>query len=189
MPTDVERQSEHQKYFRAYKQPKYRMKVERMADAVDGLAALRKPRGSYLDVACGRGDMLNAARSLEFSPVMGTEIVPELIDGVTVVYAQCHALPFADKSFDVVSLYDVIEHLLPPDDEAVCREMARVARKHIFITANNKSSRQKNGDELHINRRPYPEWDQLFHQWFPGGLVVHLQAKQYISEPWRIDLI
>lgn len=188
MPTDVERTTEFAKYLRAYQRPKYRMKKERMADAVADLAAL-PCRGSYLDVACGQGDMLEQAAALGFSPVRGTEIVPSLIDGERVVYAEAHSLPFPSKSFDVVSLYDVIEHLIPGDDEAVCHEMMRVARKHILITANNKSSFQKcTGDELHINRREYGEWDRLFRHWFTGASVVKLQAKEYISEPWRIDL-
>lgn len=164
------------------------MKRERRQDAVNDLAAL-PIRGSYLDVSCGQGDMLNEAESWGFGPVQGTEIVPKLIDGTRVIYAECHALPFPDKSFDVVSLYDTIEHLNPPDDEAVCREMFRVAKYFVMITANNKSSKQPNGDELHINRRPYDEWHKLFELWFRGSVAVtRLKANHYISEPWMIQV-
>jgi ubiquinone/menaquinone biosynthesis C-methylase UbiE len=187
LPTDVERTAEQQKYLRAYQRPNYRMKLERMTDAVQALADLPR-RGAYLDISCGHGEMLEQAERLHFHPVQGTEIVDSLIDGARVVYGECHSLPFPEKSFDVVSLYDVIEHLIPPDDEAVCREMARIARHHVMITANNKSSLQKNGDELHVNRRPYEEWDALFRIWFDGAEVKRLQAHEYISEPWRVDL-
>lgn len=188
MNIDEARAAEHAKYQRTYAaQPKYRMKRERLADAVADLKAL-PCRGSYLDVSCGRGDMLHHADRLGFSPVRGTEIVPELIDGTRVVRAEVHALPFDGDSFDVVTLFDVIEHLIPGDDAAACREMARVARKHILLTANNRPSFNKAGDDLHINRRSYDEWDRLFREWFPGAVTWIKGDRAYVSEAWRIDL-
>lgn len=184
-PTPEARAAEHAKYKRAYAaQPNYRMKKQRLQDSVNDLAAI-KPRGSYLDVACGRGDMLVAARELGFKPVKGTEIVPELIGG-DIFRAEAHALPFEDGAFDVVSLFDVIEHLLPGDDEAACRELARVAKRAVLLTANNKPSFNKAGDDLHINKRPYEEWDRLFREWFPGTVTWLKGAR--VSEAWRIDL-
>jgi ubiquinone/menaquinone biosynthesis C-methylase UbiE len=189
MITEEARAAEHAKYVDVYaKQPAYRMKVQRRADAVNDLKRLRT-RGAYLDVSCGRGDMLTEAIRLGFSPVHGTEIVPQLIDGQRVVRAEVHSLPFSDKSFDVVTMFDVIEHLIPGDDEAACREMVRVARKHIILTANNRPSFSKAGADLHINKRPYPEWDRLFTKWFAPGAVTWIKGhRHYVSEAWRIDL-
>jgi SAM-dependent methyltransferase len=182
------RLDEHAKYVRVYaERPKYRMKAERMVQTVRDLEAL-PARGSYLDVSCGRGEMVKEALRLGFMPCHGTEIVPQLIDGVTVVRAEVHALPFCDKAFDVVTMFDVIEHLIPGDDRLACLEMARVARKHVLLTANNKPS-NKTGVELHINRRPYPEWDALFREWFAPGKVTWLKSRTpRVSEAWRIDL-
>jgi ubiquinone/menaquinone biosynthesis C-methylase UbiE len=188
MSLEQERAAEHGKYVRAYRNPRYRMKAERMADAVADIRAL-PTRGAYLDVSCGQGDMLEAAASLGFAPVRGTEIVPKLIDGKRVVYAEVHALPFADKSFDVATMWDVIEHLIPGDDRRACHELARVARCHVVLTANNRPSFNKQGEDLHINRRPYAEWDALLREWFFPGRVTWIKgARHYISEAWRIDL-
>jgi SAM-dependent methyltransferase len=189
MIIDQARAAEHAKYVDVYaNQPKYRMKAERRADAVNDLTRLRT-RGAYLDVSCGRGDMLREAIALGFDPVHGTEIVPQLIDGKRVVRAEVHALPFSDKSFDVVTLFDVIEHLIPGDDEVACREMARVARRHIILTANNRPSFSQSGADLHINKRPYEEWDQLLTKWFAPARVTWIKGhRHYISEAWRIDL-
>ena len=184
---EAARKIEHQKYSRAYAGGHYGMGAPRMADAVADLAAIPS-RGSYLDVACGRGEMLRHAEALGFSFVQGTEIVPALIDGSRVVYGEVHALPFPDKSFDVVTMLDVIEHLIPGDDETACRELARVARRHILLTANNRESKKAIGEELHINRRPYEEWDCLFRSWFPGRIEWIKGERNYISEGWRIDL-
>lgn len=182
-----DRHAEHLKYQEAYKAEQYAMGKPRMADAVRDLTDLPN-RGSYLDIGCGRGEMLAHAERAGFDPVQGVEVVPALIDGERVVYGEAHDLPFEDQSFDVVTLFDVIEHLLPGDDEAVCREMARVARKHIVLTANNRPSKLKDGTNLHINIRPYEQWDALFREWFPGKVMWLKGGRKYVSEGWRVDL-
>lgn len=188
MHIDAARAAEHAKYNRAYgMNPNYRMGEKRMVDAVNDLRAL-PCRGAYLDVSCGRGEMLVAAEGMGFCPCHGTEIVPALLDGERIVRAEVHDLPFGDRSFDVVTMFDVIEHLIPGDDRAACEEMARVARKHIIITANNRPSFNKAGDDLHINKRPYEEWDRLFREWFPGAVTWIKGNRAYVSEAWRIDL-
>jgi ubiquinone/menaquinone biosynthesis C-methylase UbiE len=131
--------------------------------------------------------MIREALRLGFIPCHGTEIVPALIDGVTVVRAEVHALPFCDKAFDVVTMFDVIEHLVPGDDEAACRELARVALRHVLLTASNLPSFSEAGDDLHINRRPYNEWDSFFRAWFAPARVTRLVSRNPISEAWRVD--
>jgi SAM-dependent methyltransferase len=178
--------AEIKKYASAYRHPHYRMSDPRRHACVQTLAEVPW-RESYLDVACGRGEMLAAARECGFARVQGTEVVPALLGG-DVVAAFAWALPFSDQTFDVVSMFDVIEHLLPGDDARACAELARVARRTILLTANNLSSRD--GEvELHINRRPYDEWDELFRLWFPTCRVTWLRHRRAkLSEMWRIDL-
>ncbi len=88
----------------------------------------------------------------------------------------------------MATLFDVIEHLLPGDDEAVCRELARVASRTVIITAANCTSTNANGEELHINRRPYEEWDALFSAWFAGRSTWVRELGNRVSQLWRIDL-
>lgn len=188
MSLNEARATEHAKYQRAYRmQPNYRMGERRMEDAVRDLKAI-PCRGSYLDVSCGRGEMLKHAKLMGFDPTTGTEIVPALIDGVKVIRAEVHDLPFDNDAVDVATMFDVIEHLLPGDEEAACRELARVARRHVLLTANNRPSVNKAGDDLHINKRPYEEWDALFREWFPGNVTWIKGGRSYVSESWRIDL-
>jgi SAM-dependent methyltransferase len=183
---------EHAKYIRTYREQNYGMGHIRMLDAVADLGGLGT-RGAYLDVGCGRGEMLGHAAVLGFNPVMGAEVVPNLVDGLRVIHGEAHALPFADDSFDVVTMFDVIEHLLPGDDELACRELLRVARRHILLTANNKPSIAL-GMELHINQRPYEEWDRLFNEWFGPGVRRltseddSIRRRQDYSPTWRVDL-
>lgn len=181
------RKAEHEKYFRAYAlNQNYRMKAQRMADAVNDLSAI-PCRKSYLDVSCGRGEMLAEAKKLGFQFVTGTEIVPDLLRP-NVIYSEVHQIRLVNNFAEVASMFDVIEHLLPGDDELACKELARVASKHVLITANNRPSFNKAGDDLHINKRPYEEWDALFREWFPGTVTWIKGSRHYVSEAWRIDL-
>ena len=186
MSIAADRAAEHEKYVRCYEQENYRMGRVRMADAVLDLEDL-PCRGSYLDVSCGRGEMLLHADEFGFESAQGTEIVSALIGG-RVIRAEVHALPFKDSSFDVVSMFDVIEHLIEGDDELACSEMMRVAKKHILITANNHRSFNRAGDDLHINKKPYIEWDKFFRTWFNPQKVIWVKNRNYVSEGWRIDL-
>jgi SAM-dependent methyltransferase len=186
MITDEARCAEHAKYVRAYASDTYGMGEERRRCAIADLAVLE--RGSYLDVGCGRGEMIRESLRLGFDPAHGTEVMPDLIDGLRVVHGEAHALPFSDKSFDVVTMLDVIEHLVPGDDEAACRELARIARRHIIVTASNLRSFSQAGDDLHINRRPYDDWDVLFRAWFAPGRVWRRPSRNPISETWQVDL-
>ena len=181
-----EQAAEVAKYQQAYSADNYRM-GDRRRIAAEAQLALLPWRRSYLDVACGRGEMLDYARSIGFREVRGTEVVPKLLRHDEIVMAAAWSLPFPDKSFEVVTLFDAIEHLLAGDDEATCRELARVASRVILLTANNAPSRNHIGQELHVNRRPYEEWDRLFQRWFPGT-VSWLPRGDNVSETWQVIL-
>lgn len=180
------RAAEKAKYQHVYATEKYRMGGLRRKDSV---ATLRKlpGRGSLLDVSCGRGDMMAEAKRLGFKPVWGTEYVQELLSE-RVIYAAVHHLPFESDLFDVVTMWDVMEHLIPGDDEAACRELGRVAVRHVLISTHNRPS-MHGGWDLHINKRPYPEWDRLFRSWFPGSVTwIKRDDQESNSQCWRIDL-
>lgn len=185
----AERQVELSKYRRAYRESGYRMQGQRLQDAIADLRQL-PARGSYLDVSTGRGEMLVHARALGFDPTFGTECVPELMGEPGVSYALAHELPFGADSIDVVTMFDVIEHLLPGDDQLACLELRRVARQHILISANNRRSFNRFGDDLHINKRPYDEWERLLRTWFqPFVRLTRLAGEnRYVSATWRVDL-
>ena len=129
--------------------------------------------------------MLDLAESVGFEFVQGVEVVDYLIDGNRVVEGSAYEIPFEDKSFQVVSLFDVIEHLLPDDAEPTCKELERVAIETVFITANNRPSHH-NGIDLHINRLNYETWDKFFKRVF-SGKVTWLKELASKSETWRID--
>jgi ubiquinone/menaquinone biosynthesis C-methylase UbiE len=88
--------------------------------------------GRVLDVGCGTGRLL-ASLPPEFEPT-GVDVSEAMLDkarqqGLTVIPASGHSLPFADDSFDVVTTFAVLHHLIEPDRvRATLREMARVVK-------------------------------------------------------------
>ena len=96
---------------------------------------------SVLDVGCAKGFMMHdMSQLIPGMTVKGIDISQYAIDNAIetmrphVQVANATALPFADKSFDVVISINTIHNL----DRAVCaqalREIERVARRGSFIT-------------------------------------------------------
>ena len=142
------------------------------------------PKGStYLDVGCGRGETLAMASEHDLV-ALGTEIVPELCDGVLVVPADVTDLPF--DSFDYVSCYDVLEHLPIADVGPALDELFRVARKSLFITTNDRRSNVR-GYELHLTRKPMGWWEREFSK---RGYrkIEHCTFATERDWYWRLDL-
>lgn len=173
MTVDARRAREIVRYETLYRDPAYALGAKRRDHIIDRLD--QTPRGSLLDVSTGRGEVLRIAASLGFGPVKGTEVVEYLCDHITVLPALAHALPFNDNAFDVVTMFDVMEHLLPEDTAAVCRELKRVAAKRVLLTVHNGSSSWRNsGGELHINRRAdYDVWHRELAAHFDGAVISH----------------
>ena len=179
------RQSEIEKYVRAYHNVDYRLGDRRRSHIDQHLRRIEK--GSLLDVSTGRGEVLTLAAQHGHGPVQGTEAVDYLCDGHRIVHALADSLPFKDATFDTVTMFDVMEHLLPEDTALVCRELARVARRRVLLTIHNGSHRYR-GEELHVNQRAsYHAWHEELEQHFRCPVIRH-GAEGSISEMFEVVL-
>lgn len=96
---------------------------------------------SFLDVGAGTGRaMVALADTFPEAQVQGVEPVEELrkvaygkgLSESDLIEGSAASLPFADKSFDVVSMFGVLHHVKDP---RICiSEMFRVSRKAIFLS-------------------------------------------------------
>lgn len=179
-PTTRER--ELAKYVEAYQHDDYGMTQERANGLREIVSALKGE--SYLDVSTGRGELLEIASECGFAVVRGTETVLALCNE-RVTQAILPNIPHPDHSFDVVSLIEVIEHLLPDDLVPALHELTRIARRHIVISA-AVYPHWYGGVNLHPSARSEEEWRALFASVW--GERVKRVRNLGLSPCWRVDL-
>lgn len=94
--------------------------------------------GSFLDVGCAEGYLVNLVQQLFKVPTMGVDIAPSGVRrarelyGLKGIAADAARLPFADQSFDVVLSSETLEHVSDPG--AVIAELLRVARRYVILS-------------------------------------------------------
>lgn len=101
---------------------------------VQGAADLVKDGDSVLEIGCNSGYFGRFLKGKQ-SVIAGVDVNPELVQIAATRYddarvARAEALPFADKSFDVCVISEVLEHV--HDAEVALKEAARVARRSII---------------------------------------------------------
>lgn len=132
------------------------------------LALLPPGTRSLLDVGCGRGELLQEA-TVPFA--VGTDLARRGIRHVRrpTVISSMLALPFPDRSFDVVLCAETLEHLDPADLPRATTELRRVASRAIVVTV------------------PYAEDPLAWSHRCPAcGVVFHLHGHRSVFTPERL---
>ena len=113
---------------------------------------------SLLDVGSGRGVFLFPfMEEFPWVRVSSIDVLPHRveflqditnggIDRLNVFEGDICAQPFADNSFDVVTMLEVLEHI--PDVEKAILSAVKIARKHIVVTVPSKPD--NNPDHIHL---------------------------------------
>lgn len=110
---------------------------------------------SVLDVGCGYNEFCGRLKArISGIKAIGADFACPGAD----VRATATALPFFDKSFEVVTSFDCLEHLLPEEVEPALREMARVASKFVFSICHRPSVITWEGHNLHPTVQPESWW-------------------------------
>lgn len=92
----------------------------------------RKNKGILLDIGCATGDFLDRFRKVSGWQVSGLEIVEEAAEiarqkKLTIYSQNLLNINFPENMFDVITLWDVLEHM--PDPSAVIKECHRILKK------------------------------------------------------------
>ena len=132
---------------------------------------------SIIDIGTGRGGICEEYSNF-FETVYGLDLAldpkPEIASKKNITFFKGDAteIPLPDKSVDILTSFDVMEHICPSRLDTVIKEMKRVTRCSMLhkICCNKNSSSHRNelekefGDgELHLSRGPRSEfWVPLF---------------------------
>lgn len=114
-----------------------------------GLVSKLKPTPSwrFLDVGCGMGGIVLALRELNFE-AWGTEISPFCLKFSPAKrwmrFGDVCSLPFPHNSFEVVTCIDVLCYLNRKKTRQAIKELARVAKRYLFIESICKGSLNSN---------------------------------------------
>jgi len=133
------------------------------------------PEGaSVLDVGCAKGFMLHDFKELMPKlTIAGIDISRYAIENAIVTakpflcVADARALPFKDKSFDLVISITTIHNLPREDCKRALREIQRVSRRHTFITVDawrNEEEHQRM-EQWNLTALTYmhvDDWKKLF---------------------------
>jgi ubiquinone/menaquinone biosynthesis C-methylase UbiE len=99
------------------------------------------PDAAVLDVGCAKGFMLHdfrrllpamTIRGLDVSPYAVRHALPDVRPWIVV--GDAAALPFPDRSFDLVVSINTVHNLPPAACARALREIQRVTRRHAFVT-------------------------------------------------------
>jgi hypothetical protein len=133
--TNEARLTEIAKYVEAYKKPSYKMGMRRK-DLVCGVLKKFRDQGlsSYLDIGTGRGEALGIAAVAGYTNIKGYEVVQDLCDSVVMPFEGIHNIPEDDNSWELVTAFDVFEHLIEADVSLAVQELVRVASKVVVLT-------------------------------------------------------
>ena len=111
------------------------------------IVEMLKPNAAILDVGCFSGNFYNFIKEKRrnINSFTGIDLSEKLIELATTRFPEqtwkvgdCHALPFEDESFDVVTALEIIEHIEEP--KKMLAEMMRVTKSNgsvIITTPNN----------------------------------------------------
>ncbi|HEX4297538.1 MAG TPA: class I SAM-dependent methyltransferase [Devosia sp.] len=109
-------------------------------------------RGSVLDIGCGDGQLALALMRLRPDlKIEGVDVVPRPKTMIAVSHYDGLKLPFADRSFDYVTIVDVLHHT--DDPAVVLAEASRVARQGVVV-------------KDHLREGPLAQATLAFMDWF-----------------------
>lgn len=171
---------ERLKYEGIYSMPEKFVNYGHSNHGVNALSEIRRCEyKSLLDVGCGYNEFVqNARAAIPGIRAIGVDFACPGAD----VKASATELPFPDKSFEVVTSFDMLEHLLPEQVDLALSEFARVAHSFVFSIAYRPSNVKWNGETLHPTVETEEWWIRRIMR--AGGTSIRKVDGWYLAGRW-----
>lgn len=151
-----------------YPNTKYKENTRELYDKIKYFLKEKKPT-SVLDVGCGRGSFCeiltnycNNVHGLDFAINPDKKFCDK---GINFIKSNAHTMPLPDKSIEILTSFDFLEHVHPDYLEKTIKEMFRVCSKYMIhkIARAPSSSNFKHVGQLHLIQEYINWWvDQVF---------------------------
>ena len=174
-----EDKNEKQKYEGLYSDPKTKNRYGRTNHGKHAVPyVLESGCKSLLDVGCGHNNFVNNLKiqSPEIKGV-GVDFAGEWAD----ITCCATKMPFVDKEFDMLTAFDMMEHLTPVQVDSVLKEMNRVSKNFIFSISYVSSVWKWQGKTLHPTVRSEEWWVDRIKK--HGGKNI-IKKRNYITGNW-----
>lgn len=134
---------------------------------------LQNIEGRHLDVGCGPAFVVEYMRVVMKKASVGVDVSSVAVSlanervGQTVAYTIVNnRAPFEDGSFNLVTCFDLLEHLDESEIHALWAEIRRLVTKGgtLFcnISLRPAATLDHNGENLHRTIKPADWWDRIF---------------------------
>lgn len=109
---------------------------------------------SVIDIGCGGGQFVDFCKSYNIK-ARGVDISSPYD-----IIAPAHKIPFKDKSFEYLTCFDMMEHLVEEEVDEVIKEYVRIAVKGMIFKICYRASHGKgvDGEVLHPTVKPEKWW-------------------------------
>lgn len=140
------------------------------------------------DIGCGYCEFLQWLRSKsEDFYLYGVDIAVPIdndffaVNDITFVRDAAWNLIFANKSVDLLTAFDVLEHIPAAMLKTTLAEFDRVCKGEMIFSIGHRSSK-KIGIELHQTIQAAPWWHDLLETHFPGRVQIAISRHSLASE-------
>lgn len=137
---------------------------------------------SLVDIGCGWNEYVKEVK-LDH-PLIKAVGVDFACPGADIL-ACSTKLPFSDKDFDVLTAFDMLEHITPEQVDSVLLEMNRVSKRFIFSISHVESVNKWKGQTLHPTVRSEDWWIRKI---MKAGAIAISKYGNYITGKWSNPL-
>jgi ubiquinone/menaquinone biosynthesis C-methylase UbiE len=143
---------------------------------------------SWLDVGCGYNTLIKEVREKYVKDSWGIDFACPVADQVCDVLD----LPFFDKRWDLVTAFDVMEHIYPDDVDKALQEMRRVSKRFAYTICFKKAQLEHKGLNAHATIMSRADWYKKIDE--NGGDIIAIEnskfrsshrSNEFISGEWR----